>query len=130
MATNRKPLSRKKKQLLVILTGCLMLAVLGIVALPAGTDPQPVRAANSDDMRQEMSGAADRYMLAETTEERQAAAREINSIRGGSRSVKPGSPLDTFTILRAVLLLTIVGLSYQIITVAFHVPKKRKTSMV
>jgi hypothetical protein len=130
MAVSRKKSGKKLKKGF-ILGGCLLLAILGLFLLSTPTSPEPTtREVNAMEVRENLQPASDAYMLAETTAERQAAARAIRSTKDGSRSVNPDTTAGLLTILRGVLWLTIVVLSWQIITLAFPVLQPRKAKMV
>ncbi len=129
MAVSKKKSGKNLKKG-YILGGCLLLAVLGLFLLSTPTSPGPTREVNQMELRENLQPASDAYMLAETTAERQAAARAIRSVKEGSRSVTPDTTAGLFTILRGVLWLTIVVLSWQIITLAYPVLQPRKAKMV
>jgi len=129
MAVNKMPNNKRMKTGL-ILGGCLLLAILGLFLLSTPTAHESTGEVNQAELRQSLQPAADAYMLAETAEERQAAARTIRSTKEGSRSVHPNTTLEMYTMLRGILWLTIVLLSWNIITLAFPVLKPRKAKMV
>jgi len=104
----------ERRQILLLV--CVLLVALIILALvPTGSSFEtPSRELNELEMRQEMSRAADDYLLGRTREDRQAAAREVHGIRDG-RSYNPESTAELVGLLRIVLFITIVFAAWRII---------------
>lgn len=102
------------REQLLILAGCLVLAVIALIILPQDTSSAANDERSELELRDQLSGAADAYMLAETTQQRQAAARKIRATKTGSRSVTSSSS-ETFGALRWLLIITILVLAYRII---------------
>ncbi len=119
MKRKRKGKSRLgRKEQLLVLTGCLLLAFLALIALPQRVASEPQREVNDMEMRELLSEAADSYMLASTTAERQAAAREMRVIRARQRSSNQTpsilSAQQSLDFLRILLIITIFGIGVRL----------------
>lgn len=101
------------REQLLILAGCVLLVLLGLVVLPKAPTDISAPQRSEIELRDELGEAADAYMLAGSTAERQAAARRIHSIKKGPRSISVSS-VQTFTALRWLLIITILVLAFKI----------------
>jgi len=127
MAREKKNKAARIKRML-ILAGCLMIAILALLLLPtdlkSGTQDEP----NELELRRELSAAADDYTLARNTRERQEAARRMRSIRAGDDSRKAENFAQAMSFLRVLLIVTIVVLAYNLLRILFPGLKFGKAS--
>jgi hypothetical protein len=110
------------KEQLIILAGSLLLAILVLVVIPTKVpSSSSAKPPNELEMRDELGAAADDYMLADSTAERQAAARRIHSLKAnggvptGLRVDKTGQVIG---LLRFVLIVTILGIGIKMALLA------------
>ena len=101
------------REQLLILAGCLLLVILALLVIPKSTQNAKSTGSNEIELHDQLSEAADAYMLADTPAERQAAARQIRTIKKGPRSA-PIDSAQTLTALRWLLIVTILVLAYRI----------------
>ena len=122
---SRKSVNRKQ---LLILVGCILLAILAYILIPAelGGD----EAMNELELHDAMSRAADGYMLASNEEERQTAARAVRSIRAGNNPGATGNRVNPMSVLRGILILAIVVLAYRIFRLFYPDLRLIKTTQV
>ncbi len=128
MAAKKKSNPAVLRNQLIILSGFLMLAVLALLIIPKTAPAASDDQLNEYELRERMSGAADAYMLGKTHEERQAAAREIAALRGGSRSVPSNNYQQLLDFLRVLVFITIVFLAWRINILVFKMYKPGKVS--
>ncbi len=128
MAKRKKSFITKLRRLgardqLLILAGCLLVAILALAMVPPQSVPVVFtpNPPNELERRDAISEAADAYYLAENTQERQAAARRLTTVRAELDSPRVGS-VNTLqqasNFLRFILILTILGIGFRLFAVA------------
>ena len=127
MAKEKKNSAAKTKRML-ILSGCLLVAILALLLLPSSTNSGSTEEPNELELRQELSAAADDYMLARDTQARQEAARRMRSIRAGSDDRQAENTAQAMSFLRVVIIITIVLLAYNLLKMSFPGLRFGKTS--
>ena len=117
MVTSRKTAMAMKKmmRMSLIFSGFLVFACVVYLMLPSGNTPGNQKKMNDVEFRDALSKAGDAYMLGKTKEDRQVAARQIQSIKTKQNAPKDKTNLQTVTLLRAILIVTIVFLGYKLI---------------
>ena len=118
MAKEKKNSAAKTKRML-ILSGCLLVAILALLLLPTSTNSGSTEEPNEFELRQELSAAADDYMLSRNTQERQEAARRMRSIRAGGDNRQAENTAQAMSFLRVVIIITIVVLAYNLLKMSF-----------
>jgi hypothetical protein len=118
MAKEKKNSAAKTKRML-ILSGCLLVAILALLLLPTSTNSGSTEEPNELELRQELSAAADDYMLSRNTQERQEAARRMRSIRAGGDNRQAENTAQAMSFLRVVIIITIVVLAYNLLKMSF-----------
>ena len=106
-----------QKQLLILI-GCILIAVLVLILTPAEL-PGKDAGMNELEMHDEMSQVADDYMLASNEQERQEAASRMRSVRAGNTSGTTANALNPMSVLRGIIFLAIVVLAYRIFILVF-----------
>jgi CHASE3 domain sensor protein len=122
MAKEKKNSAARTRRML-ILSGCLLIAILVLLLLPTNVNSGSTKEPNELELRQELSAAADDYMLSRNTEERQQAARHMRSIRAGNDDRQAENTAQAMSFLRVVIIITIVVLAYHLFKMSF--PKLR-----
>jgi hypothetical protein len=119
----KKPTKSAIQKQILILCGCLALAILLLVLIPskATVKAKP----NELESHERISSLADDYMLARNEQERQMAARRIRSERAGRTSLGSHGVEQAFLFLRIVLVITIVVLAWKTIALARRATKMR-----
>ncbi|MFH1676852.1 MAG: hypothetical protein ABIC40_07490 [bacterium] len=117
MVTSEKTALAMKQmvRMSLIFAGILVLACVVYLILPGGSPAGNQKKMNDIEYRDEISKAGDAYLLGKTAEDRQAAARKIRSIKAKQNSTGNNPKLQTVTLLRAILIVTIVLLGYKLI---------------
>ena len=137
MAKRKRSLAAKlgslgTREQMLILTGSLLVATLALAMVPQNVPksftPGPP---NELERREALANAADAYMLAETTEERQAAARRLHSVRVGLESqstpARMNTPQQALNLLRFILILTILGIGFRLLAITIAEMKIRQS---
>ncbi len=125
MAAMSKSSARTRRAL--ILSGCILLALLVLVIIPTGVEPASGRERNELEFHDEMSRAADEYMLSHSMEDRQAAARRLRSIRAGSDPQESIQSQQMYAFLRGGVIIVILVLGYNL--TALYYPRLRLSSV-
>jgi len=106
---------KKMVRMSLIFAGFLVIACVVYLVLPNGNAVVSQKKMNDVEYRDAISKAGDAYMLGKTREDRMTAAREIESIKSKQNAPKDKTAVQTFTLLRAILVVTIVFLGYKLI---------------
>ncbi len=118
----RRLLAKHKKRLKQMAIAAVV-AVVMMFIIPLFAPSEIDNELNEIDRRAEISRAADDYMLAKNQSERQEAARNINTIKTGSRSVGVDHRAETIGFLLVIDYLIIVVLVWRILAVLYAMHK-------
>ena len=114
----RRRIKKLKKDIYVkqlwYLAGGLILCAVALMLIPTVAGTTGSGALNELDQREAMSRAADDYMLASTTAERQKAYNNVNGIRSGSRNVEGADSNEIYGFLRVLVIGIIVILAWNL----------------
>jgi len=119
----KKPTKSDIQKQILILCGCLALAILLLVLIPSKSTGKA--RPNELESHQRISSLADDYMLARNEQDRQTAARRIRSERAGRTSLGSHGVEQALLFLRILLVVTIVVLAWKTVVLARRAAKMR-----